>query len=525
MAGNSMHNAFEQVLAMMRIEIPFRSIISGAQWQKSSPTASHVAVYFRVAHPPRIFRRSQTDAQGRFRSQQGDCTWDVDFGDEPAVQWVRTVDPTDSAAFSRVQGFRILLAAPEARKFMNELRSTRLVSQIPPRPKVVHSKRTSRASVAKSLFVQSAPGFNLSFQVRYELECLISTGALLLSDLEKCTEFWEILRGLDEEKACLSLDMMCTFAQLQEEFTLFDPAECLKEAMDVLQVSGTDDTSRDFENSSDVTDSKIARVDEEGSSSESSDADSDNEFLLRAFVRELNIGNYPPCSPNLCGSAFSNSERVHVEDTRDRFEAMDLTTKRSKAETHQTYIRTLLLTPSRVIAHHADADLLNRVLREFKQHKDRFLRARFADEDGSSISYVGSEDILTKIRQLLEVGVEVAGERFVFLVFSSSQLRDHGMWMYNETRSSLDEIQPPSASDIRTWMGDFSLIRVSACFAVLVDNHFCFVLGIEGDILHFLTTAVSFFPDPFEVRCSARAGLQFYGRHRDFRRKADGEHG
>lgn len=456
LAGTSI--GFETVSSMMRIEIPFRSILSLAQWQKSSPSASHFAVYLRIAHPPQIFRQSQAARQSSARAEHKDCTWDAEFGEEPAVQWVRTIDPTDCEAFSRARGIRVLLEASEARKFMNELSSTRLVNEIPPRPKIVTTRIIDYATDTNDLFVRSAPGCTLSFQVRYEIECLISSGAFLASDLKRSPGFWEILRELDDSTALSVLDMMYSFAQRREDYTLFDPAECLKEAMLVLRVPWSHVSVGGTENRSNLFEAPGLLRCQDSSSVNASDSGSENEFLLSAFMRELDLGNSLQNASEFSSSAAVNLE--HVSGTENRA-ALDPTKTRSKAESHQTYIRRLLLTPSRVVAYRAEADLLNRVLREYEEHKDRFLRVSFADEDGGSISFVGSNDIYMKVRKLLEDGVEVAGERFVFLAFSSSQLRDHGVWMYNESLCPRDESHSPSATEIRSFLGNFSLIRVS----------------------------------------------------------------
>ena len=120
----------------------------------------------------------------------------------------------------------------------------------------------------------------------------------------------------------------------------------------------------------------------------------------------------------------------------------------------------LLLASSRIIPHPPKLELLNRVLRQFHDHRDRFIRVTFCDEDGCRISLKSTPDLLTQIRIQLQTGIIVAGEKFIFLAFSNSQLREASLWMYNETPCpSTDISPPPSADQIRMWMGDFSQIR------------------------------------------------------------------
>lgn len=54
------------------------------------------------------------------------------------------------------------------------------------------------------------------------------------------------------------------------------------------------------------------------------------------------------------------------------------------------------------------------------------------------VSHQHSLDLYAQVRHWLHYGIEVAGEKFVFLAFSTSQLREHGCWF--TTRIQLDPL-------------------------------------------------------------------------------------
>ncbi|KAJ3122031.1 RNA-dependent RNA polymerase [Nowakowskiella sp. JEL0407] len=120
------------------------------------------------------------------------------------------------------------------------------------------------------------------------------------------------------------------------------------------------------------------------------------------------------------------------------------------------------ITPLSIFVEKPTVEQGNRVLRQYRHISDRFLRVNFAEEDGSRLlckrdGYL-NEIIEGRIKKYLKEGLLIAGRHYEFLAFSSSQLRDHGLWMFSPT----EEI---SADDIRRWMGIFSHIRNPAKYA------------------------------------------------------------
>lgn len=138
-----------------------------------------------------------------------------------------------------------------------------------------------------------------------------------------------------------------------------------------------------------------------------------------------------------------------------------------KLEAGLLNVHRLYITPTKVYCDGPEIDLSNRVTRKHVDKIDNFLRVSFVDEDWDSISAgalssgVGKErsPVYDRILSVMREGVELAGKRYEFLAFSSSQLREQSFWMF----ASKDGI---TAQAIRAWMGDFLDIRnVALCAA------------------------------------------------------------
>lgn len=494
--------AFTPVKAMLRIEIPIHSICTAAVAHHDRPADSRRAVYLRTVHPPHLFRGDIVSAATGRVGDDRQHIWDCEGGDQSEVRWTRTVDPTASRAFSRCSGIRVFLDAGEPfYNFFNELQSLCLSDKSRPVPRVVTSHREASVPRPASVFRVMAERHGVPFSVRYEVACMLSLGAVLPSDVGD-EVFWETLASLTEKDALRTLDAMHMRADCEDGYTLLSPMLALAECMDVMNVSPRSEAARAGGGGAagpapprrgngprgaayggDVDNDSVDGASDAG-------GDDADEYLMEVFRRQLTLGDggTPPAAarpgPRRAAAAgrppggSPATARPSPDALRDESEP----THRPRAESHHAYIRRLMLTPTRTVACRAESDLLNRVLREFQPFKDRFLRVTFADEDGASIAFVASKDIYARIRQLLRDGVEVAGERFVFLAFSSSQLRDHGCWLYNEEpglgggeRSGGGP--PPTADDIRRWMGDFSMIRVPSKYAARMGQTFSSTVG------------------------------------------------
>lgn len=130
-------------------------------------------------------------------------------------------------------------------------------------------------------------------------------------------------------------------------------------------------------------------------------------------------------------------------------------------------VHRLYITPTKVYCYGPEIDMSNRVTRKHVDKIDNFLRVSFVDEDWDSISAgalssgVSKErsPVFDRILSVMREGVQLAGKKYEFLAFSSSQLREQSFWMF----ASKDGI---TAQVIREWMGDFLNIRnVALCAA------------------------------------------------------------
>ena len=116
-----------------------------------------------------------------------------------------------------------------------------------------------------------------------------------------------------------------------------------------------------------------------------------------------------------------------------------------------------------------EVDTANRVLRQYQDIADSFLRVTFTDEHWERMP-VGSADrplteVLERVRELLDEGFWLGNRHFQFLAMSASQLREHSCWFFAE-RGGL------TASHIRSWMGDFRQIHNVAKYAARMGQCF-----------------------------------------------------
>ncbi|XP_021821147.1 probable RNA-dependent RNA polymerase 1 [Prunus avium] len=144
------------------------------------------------------------------------------------------------------------------------------------------------------------------------------------------------------------------------------------------------------------------------------------------------------------------------------------------------YVHRVQVTPSNVYFCGPEANISNRVLRNYPEDIDNFLRVSFVDEDMGKMrsgdlcprtnSTTSTEEerrtgVYERILSTLRNGIVIGEKKFEFLAHSSSQLREHSVWMF-ASRSEL------TAQDIRNWMGDFSEIKNVAKHAARLGQAF-----------------------------------------------------
>ncbi|XP_077220203.1 RNA-dependent RNA polymerase 6 [Tasmannia lanceolata] len=140
-------------------------------------------------------------------------------------------------------------------------------------------------------------------------------------------------------------------------------------------------------------------------------------------------------------------------------------------------IRKLIITPTKAHCLPPEVELSNRVVRNYRNFADRFLRVTFMDEGMQQLkynvlSYYAApivKDITLKsfsqrtavfkrFRSILFDGFRLCGREYSFLAFSSNQLRDQSAWFF-----AGDETV--SVKSITNWMGKFYNKNVAKCAA------------------------------------------------------------
>ncbi|KAG2701590.1 hypothetical protein I3760_06G052900 [Carya illinoinensis] len=141
------------------------------------------------------------------------------------------------------------------------------------------------------------------------------------------------------------------------------------------------------------------------------------------------------------------------------------------------YVHRVKVTPSKVYFCGPEVNLSNRVLCNYPEDIDNFLRVSFVDEDFDKVRSIAlsprsssNEDKRTRVYEriisTLRNGIVIGDRKFEFLAFSSSQVREKSVWMF-ASRPGL------TATDIREWMGDFRDIRNVAKYGDRLGQSFC----------------------------------------------------
>lgn len=140
-------------------------------------------------------------------------------------------------------------------------------------------------------------------------------------------------------------------------------------------------------------------------------------------------------------------------------------------------VRRLVITPSKAYCLPPEVELSNRVLRNYKEVSDRFLRVTFMDEGMQTInanvlnyyvapivkvitsnSFPQKTRVFKRVKTILTDGFYLCGRKYSFLAFSSNQLRDRSAWFFAEDKKT-------SVRAIKSWMGKFTNRNVAKCAA------------------------------------------------------------
>ena len=124
-------------------------------------------------------------------------------------------------------------------------------------------------------------------------------------------------------------------------------------------------------------------------------------------------------------------------------------------------VRSVTVTPTTLRFHTPTVETSNRILRQYHDHTDRFIRVKFTDEITEGKIHSTHKDtqneIFTRIKRAMTNGIVIGDRHYRFLAFGNSQIREHGAYFFAPTADL-------GTSDIRDWMGFFGNINVVAMF-------------------------------------------------------------
>ncbi|KAK0661295.1 RNA-dependent RNA polymerase 1 [Lasiodiplodia hormozganensis] len=134
--------------------------------------------------------------------------------------------------------------------------------------------------------------------------------------------------------------------------------------------------------------------------------------------------------------------------------------------THCVWSRAATVTPSTIIISSPSMEISNRVVRDYIEHSDRFLRVKFTDEkyEGKLGSRSGDSDneLFTRVWRTLSNGITIGDRHYEFLAFGNSQFREHGAYFFSSVETDEVHLTP---SYIRGSMGGFEDIKEVARYA------------------------------------------------------------
>ncbi|KAG8198905.1 hypothetical protein JTE90_015117 [Oedothorax gibbosus] len=177
------------------------------------------------------------------------------------------------------------------------------------------------------------------------------------------------------------------------------------------------------------------------------------------------------------------------------------------------YVRRVIITPSKVIFRPPYEHFDNRIVRKFGV--EYMLRVSIQDDNFSKLTYAvqynsKKQDITNKVvYQTLLNGLQVGSRHYEVLAASTSQLREHGLWMY------ASDPNRNNAWTIRKWMGDFSgitnvakyMARMGQCLSTTEEGvHVCLDSNSEIVLKEFKSDCLKYiFSDGIGVISSSLA--------------------
>lgn len=153
--------------------------------------------------------------------------------------------------------------------------------------------------------------------------------------------------------------------------------------------------------------------------------------------------------------------------------------EKKKRPVYCTKNSSVVITPTTIYMATPVLETSNRVIRQFSQHEDRFLRVKFTDERHKgkiwSCDDNSKNEIFSRIKRAMTHGIQIGDRHYEFLAFGNSQFREHGAYFFASTNTL-------TANMIRDWMGRFSHIRVIAKYVSRLGQCFSTTRAIPNAV-------------------------------------------
>jgi RNA-dependent RNA polymerase len=184
------------------------------------------------------------------------------------------------------------------------------------------------------------------------------------------------------------------------------------------------------------------------------------EDFLQALVR---AGEFKACNRlKLILDMPQNKELADPMSIFNDRQFRPILRKQPKTPDNCALIYSATVTATTIIFHAPSVEITNRIIRQYKQHSDRFLRVRFEDDKyrGNSKIYATTTNkmdaIFRRVKRTLTNGIKIGDRKYEFLAWGNSQLREHGAYFFADLANIL------TASQIRAVMGEFDHEKIIA---------------------------------------------------------------
>ncbi|CAK1365973.1 unnamed protein product [Cercospora beticola] len=145
----------------------------------------------------------------------------------------------------------------------------------------------------------------------------------------------------------------------------------------------------------------------------------------------------------------------------------------AKRYSHINLIHKVIITPTSIRLAGPEPEPTNRVLRQYSDKTDHFVRVLFQEESGGRVSHDWNSNYSRiyheRVKGILDNSILIAGKAFSFLGFSHSSLRSQSCWfMAPFVRDGTLML----AEHVLKALGDFSKIRTPAKCAARIGQNF-----------------------------------------------------